>query len=100
MKRIITIEINARNRDAIYLFTYRMQVMLEDMKSSGRIKEYEITISEPKQPKICPLRALAYTIAGIPAKVQEPVCIGPRCAWFIPTDEGLEECAVKRFTWP
>ena len=46
MKRIITIEINARNRDAIYLFTYRMQVMLEDMKSSGRIKEYEITISE------------------------------------------------------
>jgi len=56
--------------------------------------------SEPNQPKICPLRALAYTIASIPAKVQEPLCIGPRCAWFIPVDEGLGECAVKRFTWP
>jgi len=52
------------------------------------------------QNKICPLRALAYTIAGIPAKVQEPLCIGPRCAWFIPVDEGLGECAVKRLAWP
>lgn len=52
------------------------------------------------EPKICPLRALAYTIAGIPNKVQEPLCIGPRCAWYIPVDEGLGECAVKRFVWP
>ncbi len=56
--------------------------------------------SEPNQPKICPLMAMAYTIAGVPNRVQEPVCIGPRCAWYIPVDEGLGECAVKRFTWP
>ncbi|WP_290597483.1 MULTISPECIES: hypothetical protein [unclassified Archaeoglobus] len=52
------------------------------------------------QHKICPLRAIAYTIAGVPNKVQEPLCIGQRCAWFIPEDEGLGVCVLKRLAWP
>ena len=49
----------------------------------GIVAKEEVT----PQHKVCPLRALAYTIAGIPVKVQEPLCIGERCAWFVPEDE-------------
>ncbi|MBO8179859.1 MAG: hypothetical protein H0Z19_05175 [Archaeoglobus sp.] len=69
--------------------------MMEEVVVSG--------LSEQKrpEPKICPLRALAYTIAGVPAKVQEPVCIGPRCAWYIPVGGlgrlcGKEVCLAMR----
>jgi len=44
MKRTITIEINAENRDPIYFFAFRLLSMLRDMEDSGQIKEYSITI--------------------------------------------------------
>jgi|GEM_PF-2360546 hypothetical protein len=38
-------------------------------------------VSKPEM-KICPLRALAYTIAKLPNNIREPTCIGDRCAWY------------------
>ncbi len=67
-----------------------MLEVLEEEREQGQVPER----------KICPIRALAYTVAKVPNKVQEPYCIGERCAWFIPTDEGLGDCAIKRLTWP
>lgn len=58
---------------------------------------------EQPERKICPIRALAYTLAPpspSPLATLGPYCIGERCAWAIPVDEGLVECAVKRLNWP
>ncbi len=47
--------------------------------------------------RICPLRAIAYTIARIPDRIQEATCIGERCAWYV---QNCGCCAVKMFAVP
>lgn len=50
------------------------------------------------EPKICPVILLANSVAGVFGR--EAYCLGQRCAWFIPEDEGLGDCVLKRLAWP